>query len=77
MDVARELEGSADPTAEVFRFLSRATAGVGLLSLLLVRWAAPGERGTVVLYAALTLAVYGLIAATITGLLFSRRDVAS
>jgi hypothetical protein len=41
----------------VFRFLSRATAGVGLLSLLLIHWAQPGERGTVVLYAALTLIV--------------------
>ena len=57
MDIARELHGSVDPTAAVFRFLSRATAGVGVLSLLLMGWAAPGERGTIVLYAALTLAL--------------------
>jgi solute:Na+ symporter, SSS family len=57
VDVARELAGSVDPTATVFRFLSRATAGVGLLSLVLIRWAAPGERGTVVFYVGLTLAV--------------------
>ncbi len=57
VDVARELQGSVDPTATVFRFLSRATAGVGLLSLLLIGWARPGERGTVVFYSALTLMV--------------------
>jgi Na+/proline symporter len=57
VDVARELQGSVDPTARVFRFLSLATAGVGVLSLLLVRWAQPGERGTVVVYSVLTLMV--------------------
>jgi solute:Na+ symporter, SSS family len=57
VDVERELQGSVDPTATVFRFLSRSTAGVGLLSLVLIRWAQPGERGTVVLYALMTLAV--------------------
>jgi hypothetical protein len=57
VDVARELKGSVDPTPTVFRFLSRATAGVGVLSLLLVAWAQPGERGTVILYAVLTLVV--------------------
>ncbi|HYU43735.1 MAG TPA: hypothetical protein VEQ84_16425 [Vicinamibacteria bacterium] len=57
VDVERELQGSVDPTATVFRFLSRATAGVGVLSLLLIRWAGPGERGTVVFYAVLTLLV--------------------
>jgi Na+/proline symporter len=57
VDVERELQGSVDPTARVFRFLSRATAGVGVLSLLLIRWAQPGERGTVIVYVALTLAV--------------------
>ena len=30
VDVARELQGSVDPTATVFRFLSRATAAVGV-----------------------------------------------
>jgi SSS family solute:Na+ symporter len=62
VDVNRELQGSVDPTATVFRFLSRATAGVGVLSLLLIRWAGPGERGTVVFYAVLTL----LVAAALT-----------
>jgi solute:Na+ symporter, SSS family len=57
VNVERELQGSADPTAAVFRFLSWTTAGVGLLSILLIGWAEPGERSTVVLYAALTLLV--------------------
>jgi SSS family transporter len=57
VDMERELQGSVDPTATVFRFLSRATAGVGVLSLVLIRWAGPGERGTVVFYAVLTLLV--------------------
>jgi solute:Na+ symporter, SSS family len=55
VDVALELKGSADPTATVFRFLSRATAAIGGLSLLLIGWAEPGERSTVVLYGLLTL----------------------
>jgi SSS family transporter len=62
VDVDCELQGSVDPTATVFRFLSRATAGVGVLSLVLIRWAGPGERGTVVFYAVLTL----LVAAALT-----------
>jgi solute:Na+ symporter, SSS family len=61
VDVARELQGSVDPTASVFRFLSRATAGVGVLSLVLVAWAQPGERGTVVLYSVLTLIVAAVL----------------
>ncbi|HOC18411.1 MAG TPA: sodium/solute symporter [Vicinamibacterales bacterium] len=62
VDVARELGASEDRTTEVFRFLSRATAGVGLVSLLLMAWAAPGERGTVVLYSGITLLVAVLLA---------------
>jgi solute:Na+ symporter, SSS family len=62
VDVERELQGSVDPTASVFRFLSRATAGVGVLSLVLIPWAGPGERSTVVFYAVLTL----LVAAALT-----------
>lgn len=57
VDVERELQGTSDPTAEVFRFLGRATAGVGLLSLLLVLTAPAGERSAIVAYAALTLLV--------------------
>jgi len=62
VDVDRELQGSVDPTATVFRFLSRATAGVGVLSLVLIHWAGPGERNTVVFYSVLTL----LVAAALT-----------
>jgi Na+/proline symporter len=62
VDVDRELQGSVDPTATVFRFLSRATAGVGILSLVLIHWAGPGERSTVVFYSVLTL----LVAAALT-----------
>ena len=62
IDVARELADSPDPTAEVFRFLSRATAGVGVLSLLLLFEAGPGERSAVVFYAVVTL----LVAAALT-----------
>ena len=62
VDIARELKGSVDPTATVFRFLSAATAGVGVLSLVLIGWAQPGERMTVVIYAGLTL----LVAAALT-----------
>jgi SSS family transporter len=62
VDVERELSASADPTAEVFRFLARATAGVGVASLLLVFAAGPGEKQTVVVYGAMTL----LVAAALT-----------
>ena len=62
IDRERELRGTEDRTTEVFRFLSRATAGVGLASLLLLAWAGPGERGTVVLYAGMTLLVAALLA---------------
>jgi Na+/proline symporter len=62
VDVARELGDSPDPTAEVFRFLSRATAGVGVLSLLLIFEAGPGEKGAVVFYSVTTL----LVAAALT-----------
>ncbi len=55
VDVAGELGAVADPTTEVFRFLSRTTAAVGLLSLLLIGQASPAERPTVLGYVALTL----------------------
>jgi SSS family transporter len=64
VDVGHELGGSEDPTPTVFRFLSRATAGVGVFSLFLLPWAQPGERMTVVFYAGATL----LIAAALTRL---------
>jgi SSS family solute:Na+ symporter len=62
VDVDRELRASADPTVEVFRFLARATAGVGVASLLLVFAAGPGEKTTVIVYSAITL----LVAAALT-----------
>jgi hypothetical protein len=62
IDVPRELGDSPDPTEQVFRFLSRATAGVGVLSLLLIFEAAPGEKTAVVFYAVVTL----LVAAALT-----------
>src|SRR5262245_42767240 len=57
VDVARELGGTADPTAQVFRFLSRATGLVGLLCLPLVFTAPPDQRSTVIAYVLITLAV--------------------
>jgi SSS family transporter len=62
IDVARELVGNPNPTSEVFRFLSRCTAAVGLASLLLVFEAAPGEKTAVVFYSVTTL----LMAAALT-----------
>ena len=55
VDVRAELADSPDPTAAVFRFLSRATALVGLFSLSLIFAAAPEDRVTVVAYVAVTL----------------------
>jgi Na+/proline symporter len=57
VDVSRELAGSVDQTTRVFRFLSRATGAVGLLSLLLLFTVAASDRGVVVAYSAITLIV--------------------
>jgi SSS family transporter len=62
IDRDHELRDSADRTTEVFRFLSCATAGVGFMALLLLFWAPAGDRGTVVLYSAITFVVAGLLA---------------
>jgi hypothetical protein len=62
IDREHELRGSVDRTTEVFRFLSRATAGVGLLSLVLLLQTPTGDRGTVVLYSGITLVVASLLA---------------
>jgi hypothetical protein len=59
VDVAAELEGSHDPTTQVFRFLSRATGLVGLLCLPFVLTAPAAERGTAAGYVAITLALAG------------------
>jgi Na+/proline symporter len=57
IDVAHELKDSPDFTVPVFRFLSRTISCIGLLSLLLLLTAPPGQRMTVLLFAGLTLAV--------------------
>jgi hypothetical protein len=57
VDVKAELGDSHDPTTEVFRFLSRTTAVVGLLCLPFVFTAPPGQRATAVGYVGITLAL--------------------
>src|SRR6202041_722237 len=59
IDVARELQDSPDFTVPVFRFLSRTISCIGLLSLLLLFAAPADQRGTVLLFAGLTLSVGG------------------
>jgi hypothetical protein len=61
VDVAAELGDTHDPTAEVFRFLSRTTGIVGLLCLPFVFTARPEERATAVGYVAITLALAGAL----------------
>jgi hypothetical protein len=61
VDVATELGDSPDHTRAVFRFLSLATAAVGLASLVLVAWARPGEKSAVVFYAVVTLIAAGAL----------------
>jgi hypothetical protein len=55
VDVARELKDSSDLTRPVFRFLSRITGGVGVLTLLLLFTVPAGDRMTVIAYAGITL----------------------
>ncbi len=55
INVALELKGSSDLTPQVFRFLSRITGAVGLLTLLLLFTVPGGDRMTVVAYASITL----------------------
>ena len=57
VDVAGELRDVPDPTAQVFRFLSRSTGLVGLASLLVLFSAGPEDRGTVIGYVVITLAL--------------------
>jgi hypothetical protein len=57
IDVNRELAGSVDQTTPVFRFLSRATAAIGLLTLLLLFTVPASGRAAVVSYSAITLMV--------------------
>jgi SSS family solute:Na+ symporter len=60
VDMASELRDAHDPTAQVFRFLSRAIGLVGLLCVPLVFTAPPDERTTAIGYVVITL---GLAAA--------------
>jgi hypothetical protein len=62
VDVGAEVDTRNDPTAEVFRFLSRATALVGLLCIPFAFTAPAGERGTVVWYVAITLGLAASLA---------------
>jgi SSS family transporter len=62
VDVAAEVDARDDPTAEVFLFLSRTTGLVGILCVPFAFTAAPGQRGTVVVYIAITLAVAASLA---------------
>jgi hypothetical protein len=59
IDVATELRDVPDYTAPVFRFLSATISSIGLLSLLLLFGAPANQRGTVLLFATLTLLVGG------------------
>jgi SSS family transporter len=62
VDVAGELGASPDRTAAVFRFLARMTAAVGVASIVLIAYARPGERSTVIVYVAMTLVIAAALA---------------
>jgi Na+/proline symporter len=57
VDVQRELAGCPDQTATVFRFLSRITAGVGALTLMLLFFVARADRPIVIAYATITILI--------------------
>ena len=57
VDVATELRDTHDPTAQVFRFLSRVIGLVGVLCVPLVFSAPAEERATVIGYVVITLAL--------------------
>lgn len=57
VNIAVELKDSPDFTREVFRFLSRTIACIGLLSLLLLLTAPGNQRGTILWFAGLTLLI--------------------
>jgi SSS family transporter len=61
INVAVELKDSPDYTAQVFGFLSRTIAIIGLLSLLLLFAVSGKERATVVWFAAITLMISVLL----------------
>jgi SSS family transporter len=57
VDIKRELKDVPDYTSQVFRFLSATIACIGLLSLLLLATAPGNQRGTILWFAGLTLAI--------------------
>ena len=57
VDIGVELKDSPDFTFQVFRFLSRTIACIGLLSLLLLLTAPASERGTILWFAGLTVSI--------------------
>src|SRR5205814_6446781 len=57
VNVGMELKDSPDFTGEVFKFLSRTIASIGLLSLFLLLTAPSNQRGTIIWFADLTLSV--------------------
>jgi solute:Na+ symporter, SSS family len=57
VDIGLELKDSPDFTEQVFRFLSRTIACIGLLSLLLLMTAPASERGTILWFAGLTVSI--------------------
>lgn len=61
VDVERELTDSVDQTERVFRFLSRTSGAVGLLTLLLLFTVARADRPVVISYAGITLLVSFLL----------------
>jgi hypothetical protein len=61
VDVAAELGATPDPTAAVFRFLSRVTGLVGLLCVPFILTAPPGERAIAAAYVATTLVLAGAL----------------
>jgi SSS family transporter len=57
VNVQRELADCPDQTVTVFRFLSRITAGVGALTLMLLFFVARADRPIVISYATITLLI--------------------
>ncbi len=57
VDVSVELRDAPDQTTPVFRFLSRLTATVALLSLALLMFVPAAERFVIIVYAAITLGI--------------------
>jgi solute:Na+ symporter, SSS family len=57
INIGLELKDSPDFTGQVFQFLSRTIACIGVLSMALLLTAPPSERGTILWFAGLTLSI--------------------